>query len=184
MWLQFSVMPRKGQAPRVMCSQLGPLDMRPHGSGGLDKANVALYRVSAHTLHPNTRARAQCPQGNEVTGRRSIGLDMNLARRLIAAARRDHKARPAFALNHDAKALQQVQRDLDIGFRDQLAQHFNDHGLIFCGQWQRHQQSGQELARYIAPNRDGGLDVDPGRGDAQRREAVLAQILNLTAQGP
>ena len=43
------------------------------------------------------------------------------ARRAVGAACGDREALPAVALHRDAEARQQVQRDLDVGLRDQLA---------------------------------------------------------------
>ncbi len=55
-------------------------------------------------------------------------------------ARCHREAAPAIARNVNAKARHHRQRDLNVRFGDQLAHHFNFHGL--SGQRQRHQQAG------------------------------------------
>jgi hypothetical protein len=90
---------------------------------------------------------------------------MDVAGRLVAAAGRNGEALPAVALDRNAKARQQVERDLDVGLGDQLADHL-DHdvaGRCAHGQRQRHQQRGQELAGHVAAHGDGRVQPQ-GRG--------------------
>ena len=88
----------------------------------------------------------QRTEGNKIAGRRGIRLDMQHARRLELAASRNGEALPAFAHNVNAKACQQLERNLDVGARDQLAHHVNPDVLTGRGQGQGHQQCRQKLA--------------------------------------
>ena len=87
----------------------------------------ALYRWASGALSLEARelivaqsadfaAYRQRAQGNEITRRRRIGLDVDFSRRAITAAGRNHKPGPAFTLDLDPEAGQQVECDLDIGF--------------------------------------------------------------------
>ena len=84
----------------------------------------------------------------------------------------------------DAKARQQLQRDLDVGLGDQLAHHVDDDVLRPGRQRQRHQQRGEELAGDVAAHRDRLIKSEIRLADVQGRKAVLTQILHVAAQRP
>ncbi len=173
-----------------------------HGASGFDEADVAL---DGRFTHPQDayaaarlRRRCQRAQCNEIAGRRGVGFHMHHARRAEAAAGRDDEALPAIALHRDAEPRQQVQRNFDVGARDQLADDL-DHDVIACAgcfalrQRQRHQQGGQKLAgdvaanayRIIKPQRRGAdvkrwIAFNAGTGDAATE---LAQGIHQVADG-
>ena len=78
-------------------------------------------------------------QRHKVTGRRGVAFDMDFAGRLVAAAGRDGEALPAFAPHLDAKACQQVERDLNVRLGDELAGDF-EANVLLGHQRQRHEQ--------------------------------------------
>jgi len=78
-------------------------------------------------------------QGHKVAGRRGVALDMDFAGRLVAAAGRDGETLPALAMHLDAKARQQVERDLDVRLGDELTGDF-EANVPLGHQRQRHQQ--------------------------------------------
>ncbi len=111
---------------------------------------------------------------------------MDAARRLVAAAGRNGEALPVVVAHGDAKALQQLQGDVDVGLGDQLAHHLDHHVLLYGHQRQCHQQRGQELAGDIAAHADRRLQLQRRQAgavvDAQRRIAVVAQVVDLAAE--
>ena len=106
---------------------------------------------------------------------------MNFTGRLVAAAGRDGEALPALAPHPDAKARQQIQRDLDVRLGDQLAGDFETNVLL-GHQGQRHQQGCQKLARHITANGNGFVQRELARLQVQGRKSVLAQIVNAAAK--
>ncbi|MPN40958.1 hypothetical protein SDC9_188498 [bioreactor metagenome] len=74
---------------------------------------------------------------------------------------------------------------MDVGFGDQLANHVDDDIALLGHQRQRHQQGGEELAgditahaqRLVKRQRRQAVTM----ADAQRREAFVAKIVDLTA---
>ena len=111
---------------------------------------------------------------------------MDLPGRAVLAARRDDKALPLLVCHPDAKACQQLQRDVDIGLGDQLAHHLNHHVVRARYQRQRHQQRREELAGHIAAHLDGGVQCQRrqalGVGNAQGWVARLAQVVDAAAE--
>jgi hypothetical protein len=95
-----------------------------HGLGRLDEADVTLDRCRPHTLDADALAvRAGCNQrteADEIAGGRCVGLDMDLSRRLVAAAGRNDETLPALAAYGNAEPCQQVQGDLDVGLGDSV----------------------------------------------------------------
>ena len=103
------------------------------------------------------------------------------------AALRNDEALPALVAHGDAEALQQVQRDRDVGLRDQLAHHFDGDVAIAGHQAQRLQQPGEELARHIAAHTDRRIELErvhAAVAEAQWRVAILAEMLDRAAQRP
>ena len=123
---------------------LTALHLRTHGAGGFDKADIALYGCCAHALDTQGRGSvcSQGASGNKVAGRRGIGLDKNLAWRLVTRTLRDGEALPPLALHHNAKLRQQFERDVDIGLGNQLAHHLNADSGFGSRQRQSQQQRG------------------------------------------
>ena len=64
---------------------------------------------------------------------------MDGARRAIATALRQGETLPAFALHGNAKARQQLQRDVDVRLGNQLADHLDGDGAL-----SRHQRQSQQ----------------------------------------
>ena len=179
--------------------------MCAHGLGRLDEADVTLDRCRPHTLDADALAvRAGCNQRtetDEIAGGGCVGLDMDLARRLITAAGGNNETLPSLAAHGDAEARQQVQRDFDVGLGDQFADHFDDdiacrlavHGGTMPRQRQRHQQRGQELAGHVAAHANRRVQPQRGLANAQRRitfhtgagdrAAQLAQGVDQVADG-
>lgn len=159
-----------------------------HGLGGFDKADVALDRVLAHAQHLDAilaaSARGNGAQCYEIAGGGGVGLDVDVAGRLVAAAGRNHEALPALVAHGDAKARQQLQRDVDVGLGDQFAHHLDADVAVAGQQGQGHQQRGQELAGDIAAHGDGGIAqlAEVGLADAQGRIAGVAQVVDVAAQ--
>ena len=75
--------------------------------------------------------------------------------RLVRRPSRDGEALPTVAFYLDAKSLQEVQGDIDIGFADEFAHYVNHDVTVFGGERQSHQQSRQKLAGDIAPYLNG-----------------------------
>ena len=88
---------------------------------------------------------------------------------------------PALALHLNPKPGQQVERDLDIRARDQLAHHLYHDGPT-SHQRQCHQQGRQKLARNIATHLDWRVELQLGLANAQGRVAGLAEVVNLAAE--
>ncbi len=94
-------------------------DLGAHSCQRLGEADVALDAVAADAFDPH-RAVADGAGGKEIRGRRGVALDLDMAGALVGGGGHD-EARPAVALDLDAKAPHQIQGDLNIGFGDQLA---------------------------------------------------------------
>jgi hypothetical protein len=164
------------------------LDLGPHGARGVHEADVALYGVEAHTFDAQRRAPVGCnrARGDEVGRGRRITFHPHLARRRIVTAGGDGEALPVLVPDVDAEALQQAQRDLDIGLRDQFAFHL-DHQVVFGRhQRQRQQQGGQELAGDVTTDLQSPTQCQLSAGFAhhtQRRETGPAQVFDAATQG-
>ena len=113
--------------------------------------------VGAHALNTNRvrAARGDCTERNKVTRRRRICFYMDCFWGLVRRPSRDGEALPTVALYLDAKSLQEVQGDVDIGFADEFAHYVNHDVTVFGGERQSHQQSRQKLAGDIAPYLNG-----------------------------
>src|SRR5690606_30294668 len=102
---------------------------------------------AADAFHPH-RPAADRAGGEEIRRRRGITLDEHRARTAVARAAGHHEALPAVLLHPYAEARHQLERDADIRLGDELADHLD--GGLDTGEWQRHQQRGQELAGDVA----------------------------------
>ena len=80
-------------------------------------------------------------------------------------------------VHHHAELRHQFQSDVDIGLGNQFADHVDF--KRFAGERQRHQQGGQELARYVAFNRNHARAAVVAGVNLQRRVAVVAKILHI-----
>src|SRR5439155_398317 len=103
---------------------------------------------------------------------------MDHPRRTQSAAGRNDEGRPFFIANMDAEPLEQIERDRDVGLRDQLADDFDDHVVLRRHERQREQQPGQELARHIAANANRRAElqrVNATVTEAQRWKARLSE---------
>src|SRR6185312_245085 len=102
---------------------------RAHHLRRLHETDVSLNRIRSHAFNSYVfltgSPRRHCAERYEVTSRRGVTLDMDGARRLVVAARRDGEALPTLAPHGDAKALKQIQGDLDVGLGAQLAHHLD-----------------------------------------------------------
>ena len=105
-------------------------------------------------------------------------------RRDEALGRRDVKALPAVALDDDAEALEQAQRDVDVRLGDQLARHFDGRSTGPGTQRQGEQERGQELARDIAADGDRPVERERGRrrADHERRKAGSLEVFDRAAE--
>jgi hypothetical protein len=99
---------------------------------------------------------------------------------LVSLARLHGERGPAVLLDRHAEAAHQVQRDLDIGLGNQLADHVDGDRVIARHQRRRHQQRRQELARDVAAHRHARC-MDVAAADAQRRIACVAGVFDLGA---
>src|SRR5207245_7931670 len=108
-------------APRALDPAVVHAHLGTHGFEHLGEAHVALYALAPEAFDPH-RAAAQRAGGEKVRGRGGVALDIDRARRRIARAR-NTKARPALALHPDTEAAHDVERDLHVRFRYQLAPH-------------------------------------------------------------
>ena len=106
--------------------------------------------------------------GDEVRRRRRVALDDEAARRAQRLAGAEAIALRALALDGDAEALEQLQRDLDVGLGDQLALDLDDRVDRLGAQRQGQQQRAQELARDVAAHRIGASN-ESGRWPAETR---------------
>jgi len=94
------------------------------------------------------------------------------------------EALPPDAFHAHAKALHQVQGNLDVGLGDQFARHLDLR--LPARQRQGHQQGGEELRGNIAAHADRRFEPEIAGTDFQRRETVVAEIADVgakTAQG-
>ena len=162
-------------------------DLRAHGRGGFDEADVALDRIAARAFdaQPTPAMGGDGAECDEVGRRRRIALDVDLARRSIPAvcrSARNGEALPAVALDADAEPCQQVQRDLDIGLGDQFALDQDDQRRCARHQRQRQQQGRQELARHVAAHADRLARIELAAAQAQRRIAWLTELLDAAAE--
>jgi hypothetical protein len=156
---------------------------------GVDEADVALDRVQPHALDAHRRLESgQRPQRDKVRGRRGVGLDVDGSGRLVLRAARQREARirvGRVALDDDAEARQQVQRDVDVRLGDQLALDGDRDRALAGGQRQGQQQRGEELARHVPAHAHRlvrGHVPGPAVADAQRRVAGVAQVLHRAAE--
>ena len=171
-------------APRDV-QPVGPFfHHRAHGLGGFHKADVALNGVRAHAFNANARTRNDGAQANKVAGRRSVRFHVDAERRLVAAALGNDKSAVRFAAHRNAKARQQIERDVDVGLADELAHHLNGDVLVLRHQRQRHEQCSQKLAGHVAAHLNGRLQLERGFANVQRRKALDAQVINIAAQQP
>ncbi len=161
-------------------------NLRAHGPRGIDETDVALDGVRTDTQYLDAAglplASSYRPERNEVASARRVCLDMDGAGRTQRTAGRDGEALPAIALDVDAKACQQVERDFDVGFGDQLAHHVNADALRLCGQGQCHEQSGEELAGDITAHADGHVQLQRGRANVQWRVAFCSEVIDLATE--
>jgi len=158
-------------------------DVGAHQAHGVEETDVALDRVLAHAGDAQRAAgaggdRAQC---HEVAGGGRIRLDVDLARRAVAAAGGDREALPAVPAHRDAEALQQVQGDFDVRLGDQLADHLDD-DVLLGDERQRHQQRGEELAGDVAAHLDRRIEAQLRPADPQGRIAGRAQVVDPAAE--
>ena len=165
-------------------------DIGTHGACGFHKADVALHGVETHAQHLDAvvarAARGQRAECDEVAGRRRIGLDVHHARRAITAAGGNREALPVVVLHLNAETRQQLKRDVDVGPRDQLADHLDLNIAVLGRERQGHQQRRQELARHIAAHAHRCVERQRRQAramlDVQRRKTVVAEIVDLAAE--
>ena len=110
------------------------------------KGGIALYGVPAQTGNAYRYGGKQ-PGGKEVGCAGRVAFDMDCFGGGVAGGGQPET--PIAAVFHiDAESAHQVERDVDIGFGNQLALHL--YFKCFAGQRQGHQQRGQELAGNVA----------------------------------
>ena len=130
----------------------------------VSKADIALHAVAANAgnAHGST---FNGGGGQKIGGGRGIALDQIVPWRLILLLTLDDKALVLLVLDLDAEAAHQMQRNIDIGFGNQLA--FDRDLRIARRQRRGHQQRSQKLAGDAAVN----ADVAAGEAafQAQRR---------------
>ncbi len=152
------------------------------------KRHVALNAVAPHALHPHRRALAvpltQHTRRQKIRGRRSIALHGDAARAAQTAARGNDKPLPPGAPHLHAKAPQQVEGDLDIGFGNQLALHRNGDVVIARLERQRQQQGGEKLAGDIAAHGHVAIQAEMAGPDVQRRIAFLPGVADFATELP
>ena len=85
----------------------------------------------------------------------------------------------AVVFHIDAESAHQVERDVDIGFGNQLALHL--YFKYFAGQRQGHQQRGQELAGNVAFDGYAADAVVLPFADVQRRVVFVAGVADVRA---
>ena len=87
---------------------------------------------------------------------------------------------PIAVVSHiDAESAHQVERDVDIGFGNQLAFHL--YFKCFSGQRQGHQQRGQKLAGNVAFDGYAADAVVLPFADVQRRVVFVAGVADVCA---
>ena len=165
------------------CRHLDPVathyDASAHFFERLRKAHVALDRIPADTFDAH-RATADGAERQEVGGRRRITLDMNHSGRAIPRTGRYDKALPSLARDVYAEARHDRQRDIDIRPGNQFPDHFDRR--FDTGQRQRHQQSGQELARYVAAHTHEAARPDRRRTQFKRWKTFATAIGDVGTQ--
>ena len=155
---------------------VAPGDGGAHFLQYVGETDVALYAVAADT-GDFYRAALNGASGEEIRGRGSIAFHQVISRRLILLLAAHHKSLIRLIVHLNAEGFHQVQRNVDIGFRHQIA--LNDDDGILRRQRRGHQQRGQELAGDAAVN----LDVAALKtaAQAQRWIIFLLQTVDLSA---
>src|SRR5829696_9013194 len=113
--------------------------------------HVALCAIAAHALDADGTA-AEHAGREEVRSRRGIAFDPHSARRYVSGAGGNPEALPSLATDAQAELRHRRQRQLDIRLRGEIALDSNRRGA--SGSSQRNEESGSELARDVAANRD------------------------------
>ena len=85
----------------------------------------------------------------------------------------------AVVFHINAESSHQVERNVDIGFGNQFALHL--YFKCFAGQWQGHQQRGQELAGNVAFDGYAANAVVLPFADVQRRVVFVAGVADVRA---
>ena len=147
MWFRSRSTARSGARPRHLDPVRAERDLGAHRAQHLGEAHVALDARASDALDAH-RPAADRARGEEVRRRRRVAFDVEARRGCDSAARGHREPPPAVALDLDAEAPHQVERDLDVGLG-----HSSPVDLDRArspGERQRHQQRGQELARDVA----------------------------------
>ena len=145
-----------------------------HADQRIGEPDVALDARPPDAFHPQ-RAAAERAGREEIRRRRRIAFHHDRARRLVPRASRDGEALPSRRARPHAEALHQLDRDLDVGLRDQLAVHFaRSIAPLSCA------DSGSVIRSAVrnwldtSPRtRIGCVDRDLRRVNPQRRKAVV-----------
>jgi hypothetical protein len=165
------------------CARFDPvlshLDACTHSGQRRRKLHIALDAVAAHTFHPH-RSAADRAGSEKVRRARGIPLDEDFPGTVKAAVGRNRERGPARAAHLHAEPRHEVERDLDVGFGNQIADDFDRR--LLAGQRQRHQQRSQELAGNLATHPHLACIVDISSPDFQRREALLPQVADVGAE--
>jgi hypothetical protein len=158
-------------------------DGRTHGLCELGKPHVALQGRAAHALDAQGRpCGGNGAQRDEVGRRRGVPFHVQRPGCAQPTAGGNREALPSLAPHRHAEALQQRQRDLDVGLGNQLALDL-DHQILLRHQGQRHQERGEELAGDVAAHAHRLVQAQRCRADGpQRRIAGLSEVLDLAAQ--
>ena len=90
------------------------------------------------------------------------------------------KSLPPLALHLYTEARHRRQGDFNVGLGDQIAHHL--YRGFYPGQRQRHQQTGQELARQIASYLQYATGTDRGRANRERWKILAPQIADICAE--
>ena len=105
---------------------------------------------------------------------------MNHSGRAIPRTGRHDKALPSLAHDLNAEARHDRQRNFDIRPGNQFTDHFDRR--FDTGQRQRHQQSGQELARHVAAHMHEAGRPDRRRTQFERRKTFATAVGDVGTQ--
>ncbi len=159
---------------------------RAHSRQRVGEGDVTLDRIAADAGDAH-RSAGDGTRREKIRCRRGVALDANGAGTFISRRRGDDEGTEVVVRDGHAEAAHQVQRQADIGLRDEIADDVDSHRVSGTHrlQRQRHQQRGQELARDVAANADAvdGYRLRSGaRTDRERRVAGGAEIADVGTQ--